>query len=381
MDSFRKEIDQAFEQKLRKRFEDFQAPDKEGLSEKIFESIDKKPRRRRWLAASTMLLLLLLALPAGLMQKKARVAGRKETLAEPGKIKTLYSSKTRKETAEKRSSKILNKRNTSFDPNVSVAKTELSASTVSVADSSINSPFIRTNINADLLSVRGPYFRRFALPGITFEEASQTNEQKSSTKSSPFTPVFSVTGLQQFQLVQVHSDAEMPFQNVQFAPLLDMRSTGYKASIGFEKGSLRLLLNYGNLRNWSYYELGTKRIEISPATDGQYVQHRNGVPHVIDEKLHLLGLSAKTAIPLNRTPLRGFSTLAGLEFTTVLPDRSVMFWATISSVKSFHLGKKADLAIGPFAEYSLTQRSFLDGRWQTRPYRIGLTAEIKFPGK
>ncbi|GAB2792820.1 hypothetical protein GCM10027275_42230 [Rhabdobacter roseus] len=152
---------------------------------------------------------------------------------------------------------------------------------------------------------------------------------------------------------------------------------GYKVSAGLEKGHLRLLLNYGYLRNWNYYEIGSGRIEVNYTPENQYSFRRVGLPHVIDERLHLLGGGVRTLLPMSHTPLRKLETRVGIEFTSVLPTRLAMIWVNISSTKNVNLGKNLDLAVGPFAEYSLTQRSLVGGHWQSRPYRLGIAVELR----
>jgi hypothetical protein len=386
MDSLKRKTDQAFARKLRERFEDFQAPEKDGLSEKIFESIGIKPRRSRWLALVFIVFLLLLGLRTGIHFNKTHIKERKSVLrkTESGHRNAAdnpTSSQIRKETPAKQYPSKTYKRDFATNAVDFIPSAELVESIASAADSNVATTFVHTDSNAVMLSGRDLHFSQLALPEIGFKDSSQTNKKPTGPKHSRFIPVFSVSGGQQFQIVNVHSDSELPFQNVQFAPLLTVRSMFYKVSAGIEKGSLQLLVTYGNMRTWNYYEVGTNRIEIDPAKADQYIQRRAGMPRIIDEKMHLLGLSARTALPLSSRPFRGMSTMAGLEFTTILPDPAIMLWANIRSMKNIHLNKKTDLAIGPYAEYSLSQRNLLGGRWQSRPYRIGLAVEIKFPGK
>lgn len=419
MDSSQKKIDQAFEETLRKRFEDFQAPDRDDLAAPIFKSIGNQ-RDMRWLVAAGLLFFLISAILVGYFFQSSEPG----KVATPAKVLPLKVSPADKSDTAKKSNldveqkPIFGKKakekalavsdltsnfsgSTEGEKIKNLAKTKrvqqgsASSSTwendksnadgaawkpgsmVLRRDSTGNAEKQNQQMHVELLSGQSFHFKKYGLPFISFPHVAEVQAESSVQKSSQLVPLFGVTALQYFQLINLHSDTEKPFQNVGFAPLFSARSTGYKASVGLAKGAVHLLFNYGYQRSWNYYELGTNQVEVGPVKGDQYVLRRRGTPYEIDEKLHMLGVSLRAPLPLRHTPLKHFETLVGVEYTRLLPGHSSLFWVNISSTKNFRLGKKIDVAVGPFAEYSIKPRTLLEGRWQSHPYRVGLTAELK----
>jgi hypothetical protein len=110
---------------------------------------------------------------------------------------------------------------------------------------------------------------------------------------------------------------------------------------------------------------------------GPYHFYREGNTYTKDERLHLVGLALKRSLPLEKTIFRKYHAYAGLEYTRLLQADQNLVWLNFNFAKPVFLTKNARLDIGPYLEYSLTQRTVGQPNWKSRPYQAGISLSVK----
>ena len=188
--------------------------------------------------------------------------------------------------------------------------------------------------------------------------------------------LFSVTPLQTYQILDITSTAANRFQNIEFAPLLSLKSKGIKLAAGIQKKSIQILINYSFIRNWTYYEVGNGEVIVDQVADDQYILKENGDSYTKNEKLHLLGLGIRQAIAL-RGPLHAYELKLGADYARLLNEKQGITSVNVALTRPILFFHNQTLSIGPFAELGLNQRNVSGQTWKYRPYQFGISLDLK----
>lgn len=204
----------------------------------------------------------------------------------------------------------------------------------------------------------------------------KTGEVQSDRDLKAFQFLFSVIPLQTYQVLNISSTAANRFQNIEFAPILSLKSKGLKLSTGIQKKGIQLLVNYSFIRNWTYYEVGNGEVVVDRVADDQYILTEKGDSHIKNEKLHLLGLGIRKALPL-RGPLHAYELKLGGDYARLLNEKQGIASVNLALTRPILFIRHHTLSIGPFAELGLNQRTVSEQTWKYRPYQFGISLDLK----
>jgi hypothetical protein len=189
--------------------------------------------------------------------------------------------------------------------------------------------------------------------------------------------VFSASIMQTFQLVSLSPSAEDRVQNLQFVPLLSSKSLSYKLTAGIEKRNTQALLSYTYLRNWNEYEIGTNQVIATRVGHQQYDMTIIGEKHFEDERSHLLGIGIRQRFQVPKHVLKNYSVDLGIDYTRLMRKEQDLVWGNIGFYKNIYGASGIRLDVGPYLQYSFTQRQVAQQTWKSRPYQVGISLGVK----
>lgn len=190
--------------------------------------------------------------------------------------------------------------------------------------------------------------------------------------------IFSVSGLQTFQLVNLSQSPSERVQNFRFAPLLSSKSLSYRITAGLAKKNTQLLMSYTYLRNWTEFEVGTNQLVATRVGENQYQVYRIGEKHVMDDRAHLLGIGLRQSIPMPPHILRNYALNLGVDYTRIIPKGEDLVWGNASFTRRFYQTEKLLFDIGPYFQYSFIERKAEGQTWKSRPYQVGISLGVKW---
>ncbi|WP_439555805.1 hypothetical protein [Dyadobacter sp.] len=189
--------------------------------------------------------------------------------------------------------------------------------------------------------------------------------------------IFSAFVLQTFQLVNLSQSASDRIQNFRFAPLLSSKSLSYKFTAGVERKHTQLLVSYAYFRNWNEYEIGTNQVMVTRTAAQQYNMVRIGEKHVEDDRSHLLGIGLRQRFDIPQHIMKNYSVNVGAEYTRLLPKGQNLIWGNLGFYKQVYQTGGIQLQIGPYLQYSFTERKVAGQTWKSRPYQFGVSLGVK----
>jgi hypothetical protein len=180
--------------------------------------------------------------------------------------------------------------------------------------------------------------------------------------------------LNTFQVVRINAQQQARYQNFSFPDNFTRKKIAYKFQAGVESRGFQLLLNYAQMKQVFDYEIATEEFVL----DYQGNPIRKGLSKELSTTLHFFGAGLKKNFSLKSIGLRDYFINTGLDFSRELSSGQNAFWATASLGKEIHLNKNTSIMAGPYLEYSLSKFTTSDAGFQTQPYQVGFSFNLKY---
>lgn len=201
----------------------------------------------------------------------------------------------------------------------------------------------------------------------------------SKKTASVFTPkwLFSLTPMQNFQVMRLWSTPQLSLQHIRFAPVLSFQSKGLKVTGGLDILGFDVMANYSYIGNRVYFETATEEYLVEPSGSQSYTIVRRGIPLVKDENLHLLGIGIQKSLALGHGLLSNYRSTLGLDYMHSLSGKRNLVMANMGIYKQWGFEKNTTLSVGPYAQLGLTQQTVIPGVWKYRPYQLGVSIGLR----
>lgn len=184
--------------------------------------------------------------------------------------------------------------------------------------------------------------------------------------------------LHSYQILTVPSSAAQDYQNFNFPSLFTARSMGYKVSAGVERKGIQLLLHYSGFRQTYSYEIARNSYLVTPDSKGQYHTVRQGDQIEEMREFSMLGLGVAKQVRWGHSPVNRFYAAFGAEYSHDLKSNQSLAWINLGLGKQFALTRHAAFSIGPFAEFSPVKVKGITNPFYYQPYRVGISAGLRF---
>ena len=418
MKSPEEEADQELAKRLQQKFQGFNAPVNDRVRVNVFAALSKSPKMAYWLLRAGMLLLAALIIgyivydhkPSDKVVLKGRIEASvkirptksgTESISEISLKKskdkltrqTGINKKAYRQTTGKEKPLSLSKQTVLKRPRAIYKEDPMSNGKFKqYSFDGIENSDIKINRNNGAVTITEKFLSLALLPSIdsfnlntSFTKLTIAHRSADDSREivkregifNGFTGVFSLSVLQTFQLIDLSETTSEHVQNFRFAPFLSSRSLTYKLTAGVEKKHTRLSLSYAYLRNWNEYEIGTNQVVATKIGENQYRMIRVGEKHIEDDRSHLIGMGIQQKFMMPQHILKGYSVNTGAEYTRLMPSGQNLVWGNFGFYKQIYKSSGTDLEVGPYAQYSFTQREIAGQTWKSRPYQVGVSLHIK----
>jgi hypothetical protein len=190
--------------------------------------------------------------------------------------------------------------------------------------------------------------------------------------------LFNAAALHSYQILTVPSSAANDFQNFSFPSLLTAKSMGYKLSGGVERNGIQLQLHFSSFRQTYSYEVANNNYLVKPDDKGQYETVRQGDRMEEDRRFSLLGVGVSRQLRWGHSPVSRFFATFGAEYSHDLNSSQSLGWISLGLGKQFAISRGTAFSIGPFAEFSPVKVRGTANPFYYQPYRVGISAGLRF---
>ena len=190
--------------------------------------------------------------------------------------------------------------------------------------------------------------------------------------------LFNASALHSYQILTVPSSAAKDFQNFNFPSLFTARSMGHKFSGGVERNGIQLQLHFSNFRQTYSYEIANDNYLVTPDGQGQYHTVRQGDRMEENRKFSMLGIGITRQLRWGHSPVSRFFAAFGAEYSHDLNSSQSLGWISLGLGKQFAVSRGTAFSIGPYAEFSPVKVKGIANPFYYQPYRVGITAGLRF---
>jgi hypothetical protein len=211
------------------------------------------------------------------------------------------------------------------------------------------------------------------MPEIVSGQAAK--EESGKQKPKQFALLLNVAPLKTFQYANING-GDTRIQNLAISgPDLAL---GYKLNVGVAHKGYQLLFNYTRLRSQIRYEYGLEKFETTETSSGNYVIKRLGQEVVQNDRMDMLGIGARKQFNVLPGMLGKDAFQVEFEYARGIQQfqRNWLF-VNMSIGKRISLNKRSDIHLGPYFEYSLTNRYSINNQLVLKSYQIGLSAGLR----
>jgi len=190
--------------------------------------------------------------------------------------------------------------------------------------------------------------------------------------------LFNASALHTYQILTVPSSAANDFQNFSFPSLFTARSVGYKFSGGVERKGIQLQLHFNSFRQTYSYEVANNNYLVTPDDKGQYQTIRQGDRMEENRRFSTLGIGISKQVRWGHSPVSRFFAAFGAEYSHDLNSSQSLGWVSLGLGKQFAVSRSTAFNIGPFAEFSPVKVKGIANPFYYQPYRVGISAGLRF---
>ncbi|SDG92263.1 hypothetical protein SAMN04487996_12575 [Dyadobacter soli] len=190
--------------------------------------------------------------------------------------------------------------------------------------------------------------------------------------------LFNASALHSYQILTVPSSAAKDFQNFSFPSLFTARSVGYKFSGGVERKGIQLQLHFSSFRQIYSYEIANNNYLVTPDDKGQYHTVRQGDRMEENRRFSMLGIGVTKQVRWGHSPVSRFFAAFGAEYSHDLNSSQGLGWLSLGLGKQFAVSRNTAFSIGPFAEFSPVKVKGIANPFYYQPYRVGISAGLRF---
>lgn len=190
--------------------------------------------------------------------------------------------------------------------------------------------------------------------------------------------LFNAAALHSYQILTVPSSAANDFQNFSFPSLFTAKSMGYKFSGGVERNGIQLQLHFSSFRQTYSYEVANNNYLVKPDDKGQYQTVRQGDRIEENRRFSMLGVGVSRQLRWGHSPVSRFFATFGAEYSHDLNSSQSLGWINLGLGKQFAVSRNAAFSIGPYAEFSPVKVKGIENPFYYQPYRVGISAGLRF---
>lgn len=183
--------------------------------------------------------------------------------------------------------------------------------------------------------------------------------------------------LQSYQILTVPSGGQS-FQNFEFPSTFSLRSLGYKLSLGVEKKGFQLMLHYSHFQQTYSYEIAGNDYIVQTVDKDHFKVIRQGTRVSQDNSFRLIGIGLNKQLSWGNANVGKYYASAGLEYSYGTIRKQSIGWVNAGIGKQFPISRNASLHIGPYAEFSPVRFSGSGDPFYYQPYRVGISAGLRF---